>query len=245
MPENIIGERMASLRKGAGESQEDLAKVLQCSRGTVANYEVGKRTPDVGTLVRIAQHYNTTVDYLVGNSDSVSKEAELKAVCDYLGVSDEMVRFLRRLRRSNPMKLRIIDVIFSQKCQQSFINLIAAISDYAKLHESSFLSPELEFAFLTENNPELKKAMEVCNKNDIQVLGPYDQKLHAKMMMDDAFSSFADKLASSICDFYEDSIEKRLSRLICAKTEDELTKIFLKVELGVDPESDEGNADNG
>ena len=95
MPENIIGERMAALRKGASESQEDLAKVLQCSRGTVANYEVGKRTPDVGTLIRIAQHYNTTVDYLVGNSDSVSKEAELKAVCDYLGVTDDVVIFLK------------------------------------------------------------------------------------------------------------------------------------------------------
>lgn len=88
MSENIIGQRIATLRKRANENQDDLAKVLNCNRGSIANYEAGKRVPDIATLIKIANHYDTSVDYIAGNSDSVSKNAEIKAVCDYLGLEE-------------------------------------------------------------------------------------------------------------------------------------------------------------
>ena len=150
MPENIIGERMAALRKGANESQEDLAKVLQCSRGTVANYEVGKRTPDVGTLVRIAQHYNTTVDYLVGNSDSVSKEAELKAVCDYLGVTDDVVIFLKGVVHSEHTYFKkFINGVFSKECRDCTIDLMNRTNYYLELYGIPNIPYEVAIPFFT------------------------------------------------------------------------------------------------
>ena len=95
MSDNIIGKRISELRKKSGENQDDLAKFLKCNRGSVANYEVGKRIPDINTLVKIANHYDTTVDYLAGNSDSSSKNAEVKAVCDYLGLEEESVESIK------------------------------------------------------------------------------------------------------------------------------------------------------
>ena len=70
MNNTIIGTRIAELRKSAGEKQEDLAEVLGCNRGSLANYETGKRTPDVETIIKIAQHYGTTTDYILGVTDN-------------------------------------------------------------------------------------------------------------------------------------------------------------------------------
>ena len=52
MNNTIIGTRIAELRKSAGEKQEDLAEVLGCNRGSLANYETGKRTPDAEIIIK-------------------------------------------------------------------------------------------------------------------------------------------------------------------------------------------------
>ncbi len=39
---------------------------------TYANYEYGRREPDVETMKKLAKLYNVTVDYLVGNDDAES-----------------------------------------------------------------------------------------------------------------------------------------------------------------------------
>ena len=41
MNNTTIGTRIAELRKATGEKQEDLAEVLGCNRGSLANYETG------------------------------------------------------------------------------------------------------------------------------------------------------------------------------------------------------------
>ena len=63
-------QRIAELRKSAGEKQEQLAAVLGCNRASLANYEKNsKRTPDAEIIIKIAQHYETTADYVLGMTD--------------------------------------------------------------------------------------------------------------------------------------------------------------------------------
>ena len=77
MNNTTIGTRIAELRKSAGEKQEDLAEVLGCNRGSLANYETGKRTPDVETIIKIAQHYGTTTNKLMSIFFSAMKVLKL------------------------------------------------------------------------------------------------------------------------------------------------------------------------
>lgn len=66
---NTIGERLKILRNNRGLSQRDLARSLNVSPSTVAQYETGKRTPDADTLNALAQYFNVSVDYLLGRTD--------------------------------------------------------------------------------------------------------------------------------------------------------------------------------
>jgi len=63
----IMGERLKLLR--GLRFQNAVAVDLKLKPQVLAYYENGKRHPDFKTLCAIANYYNTTVDYLIGNSD--------------------------------------------------------------------------------------------------------------------------------------------------------------------------------
>lgn len=97
---NIIAERILTLRRNANERQEDLAKALNCNRGTIANYEKGARTPDAETLAKIAKHYNTTTDYIVGLSDVTTSNITVTEICDYTGLNEKSINQLHFFKKA-------------------------------------------------------------------------------------------------------------------------------------------------
>lgn len=61
--------RLKELREERRLSQEGLALKLNVSQSTISAYEVGDRTPDLETLIAIAQFFNVSLDYLAGQTD--------------------------------------------------------------------------------------------------------------------------------------------------------------------------------
>lgn len=61
--------RLKELRKQKKYNQERLAMELNVSQATISAYKTGERTPDLEMLIRIANYFNVSVDYLIGNSD--------------------------------------------------------------------------------------------------------------------------------------------------------------------------------
>lgn len=60
-----VGENIKTLRLSYGETQEQLAKILNCKRSAVSNYEKGERQPDLEVLQKIAIHYDCSLDELI------------------------------------------------------------------------------------------------------------------------------------------------------------------------------------
>lgn len=61
-----VCERLKSLRKKCGYTQVSLAETLGVSKGTVAMWETGKRTPDFETLIRLSDLFDVRTDYILG-----------------------------------------------------------------------------------------------------------------------------------------------------------------------------------
>ncbi len=61
--------RLKELREERRLSQDGLALKLNVSQSTISAYEVGDRTPDLETLIAIAQFFGVSLDYLAGQSD--------------------------------------------------------------------------------------------------------------------------------------------------------------------------------
>lgn len=58
------GLRMKELREEKGLTQKQACKILRVSISSLSTYERNVREPNIDTLVRMADLYNTTVDYI-------------------------------------------------------------------------------------------------------------------------------------------------------------------------------------
>lgn len=61
--------RITALRKEKGMSQIALSLKLNVSQKMISAYETGKSEPSVETLKKLADIFNTSVDYIIGFSD--------------------------------------------------------------------------------------------------------------------------------------------------------------------------------
>ncbi|WP_238861105.1 helix-turn-helix transcriptional regulator [Clostridium sp. YIM B02569] len=75
----LFKNRLLTLRKEKGLTQYELADKLGFSRGQVGNYEQGSRQPDQETLVKIADFFGVSVDYLLGRADIIAPDKQQKS----------------------------------------------------------------------------------------------------------------------------------------------------------------------
>ncbi|WP_342755900.1 helix-turn-helix transcriptional regulator [Kineothrix sedimenti] len=61
----MIGDKIKLLRQEKNMSQKDLADILAISTSTVGMYEQKRRQPDASTIIKLAQIFNVTTDYLL------------------------------------------------------------------------------------------------------------------------------------------------------------------------------------
>lgn len=62
-------QRIQDLRTDADMSQKQLSEILHISQRSYSHYETGSRDIPVEMLIRLANYYDISVDYLVGRTD--------------------------------------------------------------------------------------------------------------------------------------------------------------------------------
>ena len=81
----MLAEVLKDLRKKAGLTQADFAKHFNIATGTIGMWETGKREPDSKTLIRIAEYFDVSVDYLLGNEKRPARRPKTKKTIPVLG----------------------------------------------------------------------------------------------------------------------------------------------------------------
>ena len=66
--------RLRDLREDADLTQEELVKILEMHKTTYTNYEQGKREPPFELIIRLANIYGVTTDYIAGRTTKVKKQ---------------------------------------------------------------------------------------------------------------------------------------------------------------------------
>ena len=62
--------RLKELREEKRLTQKELAKALGLKRTRIAAYETGVNNPEYAVLLRLADYFHVTLDYLTGRSDT-------------------------------------------------------------------------------------------------------------------------------------------------------------------------------
>ncbi|EDN8918339.1 helix-turn-helix domain-containing protein, partial [Listeria monocytogenes] len=92
----MFGNRLKQLRKNNNKTQEDISKILGISRGAYSHIENGRNEPDMETIVKLADIFEVSTDYLLGKSnnglvdiiaahiDSNATEEDIKEILAYI-----------------------------------------------------------------------------------------------------------------------------------------------------------------
>jgi len=64
-----LGDRLKELREEKKLTRDELAGRLNVSYSAVSKYETNVRFPDKGTLIRLSDFFDVSVDYLLGRSN--------------------------------------------------------------------------------------------------------------------------------------------------------------------------------
>ncbi|MBQ3114798.1 MAG: helix-turn-helix transcriptional regulator [Clostridia bacterium] len=62
--------RLKEIRKSKKISQLKLAMDLNMNQNTISRYETGEREPGINELIKIANYFNVSVDYLLERTDN-------------------------------------------------------------------------------------------------------------------------------------------------------------------------------
>lgn len=85
--EKKIGQRIGKIRTAARESQQQLADAIGVSRPIIQHWESGTRHIKADHLVALSNHFDVTVDFLIGRSDNPSKDKNIQEICEFTGLS--------------------------------------------------------------------------------------------------------------------------------------------------------------
>ena len=91
-------KNLKTLRKEKGVSQKALGEEIGVSQQSINKYENYNIEPDISTLIHLSKYFDTSVDYLIGNTDirqaaevamsySLSKD-EMEIINQYRKLSD-------------------------------------------------------------------------------------------------------------------------------------------------------------
>lgn len=98
-----FGERLKSLREDNDEKQKDIAKLLFVSANMISAYELGKHFPkNEKSLITLAEHFNVSLDYLLGYSN-IPKYEDIRII-DVSGLNNEDINAVSTIVNSLKQK---------------------------------------------------------------------------------------------------------------------------------------------
>ena len=63
-------QRIRDLREDHDMKQKQVAEYLCCSQQVYSNYELGQRDIPTDVLIRLADYYKVSIDYLLGQTNN-------------------------------------------------------------------------------------------------------------------------------------------------------------------------------
>ena len=125
---NVFAVNLKSLITEKKITLEELAKYLGLTRQAISNYTLGKTTPNFDILIKIAQYFNVSTDFLLTGLDSCDKKKH-----NELKLSGNAIRLLKNCE---PRIFCLIDKLLSDT---KFYSTFTDVFDVMKTNNNSVI----------------------------------------------------------------------------------------------------------
>lgn len=155
-------DRLKKSRIDAGfTSQEDFAKAIGVSKASISYYESGGRKPDIDTFILIADTLNVSYDYLLGYSNTPTRE--YYEINKLTGLSDKAIETLKTIAVEMNKDTKEFDCL-NQLCKREHYMLNYLLENDLKYYFFTALGNYLCFK---ENNKEVIKMKQPIINDDL------------------------------------------------------------------------------
>lgn len=140
--ENIMAHRIKEMRTSANLTQAQLGDFIGLSKQAINDIEQGRRQTTITKVIAIARQFNTTVEYLTGETDDPMRKFEMPFIEQPFWV-EKMISFgqhLRNIRQShNYTQKHIAEAIkiternyqrYETDNQRPSFDMLIALADY-------------------------------------------------------------------------------------------------------------------
>ena len=104
----FCGERLDELRRDKGLTQDQLGAILNVSGKTISHYENDLAAPKINTLIKMAELFDISADYLLGlNNDEIPASQKY-----YLSLSRE---YPPEIKKDLEDYLELLKIKYKQK----------------------------------------------------------------------------------------------------------------------------------
>ena len=98
---DVVKNRLKILREERGIIQKDLAEIFNLTRATIASYETGKSMPSIDVVLKYADYFDCSTDYILGRTDdrnlSYTKDGEIEILHDKdLEIQEAAIELLKQ-----------------------------------------------------------------------------------------------------------------------------------------------------
>lgn len=95
-----LPKSLRKLMEEKGITQEELGKAIGKERGSINQYATGTAAPKLDTLIKIAQYFGVSTDFLLGLTPSRSVDLTDREICNRTNLTDGALEALSNLSRS-------------------------------------------------------------------------------------------------------------------------------------------------
>lgn len=171
--------RLKFLREEKGLLQEDIGKLLNLSGRAIGNYENGKRDMSPDTIIKLANFFNVSTDYLLGKTD-IRNETNEKAhiyMCPVYGkISAGQPNWAEECIEGRlPIDIDLMDIINPEECfflrvNGESMNKVIKNGAYALIRKTDFIeNGEIAVVLVNGFDATLKK---FSKQGDLVILEP-------------------------------------------------------------------------
>lgn len=153
--DTIIAERIKQKRKELKMTQRGLAKAARATPTVISAYEKAQKKPSIGTMIKIAEALNVSIDWLCGK-ETVKEIKTLEDVVEVLLKIDNFFSICKA-KDENEFVLRFDFKDMPRNYQDAFMNFISGwkeIEDYDRAGDTIF--KEVKSLWVNEELKKLK-----------------------------------------------------------------------------------------
>lgn len=222
-----LGKMIKRERKKRGLSQDKLGQKISVVGKQISEYEKGRVTPPVDNLFKLCEVFGCELGYLLGEEEYAAGTRGLTFSSEYLGLSPEAIKQIRKLT-GRPLEKNVIKHISENNTNvlnlllnaKSFGLFVSALTDLDVLYQEWKAQQQ---AIQSEIDTLKNRNLELYNEALKQFAPPYPEEENPSeelMMLTQSIEKIIDKMYTSD-QFYEREI--RFSRF---KIQEILTELL-------------------